>query len=648
MRYTLESNLMNVQNVYKDKLSVLKDFFGYTSFRAGQAELIDNVLNIRDTLGIMPTGAGKSICFQLPALMFDGITLVVSPLISLMKDQVYSLTQAGISAAFLNSSLTYGQYTKALQKARDCDYKIIYVAPERLLTEEFLDFSKNVKISMVTVDEAHCVSQWGQDFRPSYLKIAQFINGLEDRPVVTAFTATATSKVRDDIIAQLGLKDPYVLTTGFDRKNLSFFVLKPKDKYAALKEYLSGNRTKCGIIYCSTRKTVDEVCGNLVDEGFSATRYHAGLKDTERRENQDLFIYDRCNIIVATNAFGMGIDKSNVSFVVHYNMPKNIESYYQEAGRAGRDGEPADCILFYSGQDVVTNQYLIDYSNENEKLDEATAEVIKEKNRQLLKVMTFYCHTNDCLREYILNYFGERTSNYCGNCSNCNSNFEEADVTIEVKKILSCIKRSGERFGIKMIVDILRGSKNQKLISGRLDKITTYGLMADVSESKIRDIINYLVLREYLKITNGEYPVVRLAKSASEVLIEEHTISMKVLKHYRENDKTDNKQSKESKRTKELKHTKELMHKKESSASVSVNENLFEKLRLLRSQIAIRQRVPAYIVFTDATLRDICKQMPANNDQFLEVSGVGQAKLEKYGDAFLAEIDAYKNQGLEA
>lgn len=606
-----------------EKLSVLKDYFGFTSFRIGQEELIDNILNSRDTLGIMPTGAGKSLCFQLPALMFDGITLVVSPLISLMKDQVGSLTQAGISAAYINSSLSHSQYIKALQNAKDGKYKIIYVAPERLSTEEFISFAQNVKISMVTIDESHCVSQWGQDFRPSYLKIPQFICGLADRPVVTAFTATATPQVRDDIIDKLNLEEPYILTTGFDRRNLYFSVQKPKDKLAALKEYIERNKTKCGIIYCSTRKTVDEVCSNLIKSGFAAAPYHAGLSEGERRDNQDSFIYDKSNIMVATNAFGMGIDKSNVSYVIHYNMPKNIESYYQEAGRAGRDGEPAECLLFYGGQDVVINQLLIDNSNGNENLDREAIETIKEKDRELLKIMTFYCHTNDCLREYILSYFGEKTSNYCGNCSSCNTNFEEEDVTIEAQKIMSCIKRVGQRFGMKMITDILRGSKNQRIIKSNLHHISTYGVMSDVPESKVRDIINFLVLQGCLEITNSEYPVVRLTQRAGEVLFDDCKISMKVQKHYKENDKP----------TKTKTKTKQLDR--------NINEELFEKLRLLRSKIAQDQRVPAYIVFADAALKDMCIKMPTNSSEFLQVTGVGQVKLERYGEAFLEEINSF-------
>ena len=384
------------------KEEILRQYFGYSQFRQGQEMLIDSILAGTDTLGIMPTGAGKSICYQVPALIFQGITLVISPLISLMKDQVGALNAAGVHAAYLNSSLTQGQYFKALDFARQGRYPIIYVAPERLLTDSFLDFALNAKIAMVAVDEAHCVSQWGQDFRPSYLKIVEFIDRLKKRPVISAFTATATRQVREDIIRILRLQEPTVLTTGFDRSNLYFAVKSPKDRYSSLVNDLERHRGESGIIYCLTRKTVEEVCGKLIKDGFTATRYHAGLSDEERRHNQDDFIYDRSPIMVATNAFGMGIDKSNVRFVIHYNMPKNMESYYQEAGRAGRDGEPAECILNYGGQDVVTNQLFIEHNQDNEALSPETRALVQEQDRERLKKMTFYCFTNDCLRSYIL------------------------------------------------------------------------------------------------------------------------------------------------------------------------------------------------------------------------------------------------------
>ena len=395
---------------------LLKQYFGYDEFRQGQEQLIEAALNGQDVLGIMPTGAGKSLCFQIPALMMDGITLVISPLISLMKDQVGTLNQAGIHAAFLNSSLTQGQYHTALKYAMQGRYKIIYVAPERLETEGFINFALNsgVKISMLAVDEAHCVSQWGQDFRPSYLKILEFLKKLPYRPVLTAYTATATAEVRDDIMDILNLRDPFVLTTGFDRENLYYAVKRPRDKYRELLSYLKEKEEKMpgssGIIYCLSRKNVEEVCYQLREDGFSVTRYHAGLSDEERKENQEDFIYDRKQIMVATNAFGMGIDKPDVRFVVHYNMPKNMESYYQEAGRAGRDGEPAECILYYAPIDNRTNRFLIENGEENEELDAITKQIVMERDWERLRQMTFYCYTKECLRHYILNYFGEQTS----------------------------------------------------------------------------------------------------------------------------------------------------------------------------------------------------------------------------------------------
>ena len=446
-----------------NKYEILKTYFGYDSFRGAQEILIDNILSGKDVLGIMPTGAGKSLCYQIPALMLDGITLVISPLISLMKDQVGSLNQAGIHAAYLNSSLTPGQYRKALAFARQGRYPIIYVAPERLLTPEFLDFAMNVRISMVAVDEAHCVSQWGQDFRPSYLRIADFIQGLPVRPVVSAFTATATKEVRDDILELLELRDPMVMSTGFDRENLYFVVETPRDRYGAVKHYIEEHSGESGIVYCLTRKQVDEVCGHLIRDGFPATRYHAGLSDEERRKNQEDFIYDRAPLMVATNAFGMGIDKSNVRFVLHYGMPKNIESYYQEAGRAGRDGEPAECILYYSGQDVITNRLFIENNRDNLELDPETAELIRERDLERLKKMTFYCCTNECLRDYILRYFGEYGSNYCGNCANCRKEFETADVTEAARILVGCVKACGQRYGINVILDTVRGAETEKL-----------------------------------------------------------------------------------------------------------------------------------------------------------------------------------------
>jgi ATP-dependent DNA helicase RecQ len=436
---------------------LLKQYFGYDEFRSGQKEIINQILSGADVLAVMPTGAGKSICFQIPAMKMDGITVVISPLISLMKDQVDSLSQAGIKAAYINSSLSSAQLDRVISNAVNGLYRLIYVAPERLENSDFIELMKSLSISMVAVDEAHCVSQWGHDFRPSYTKIADMVAALPHRPVVAAFTATATPQVKDDIIKLLKLKNPYTLTTGFDRENLYFEVAKPKNKMQALLQYLEGNRDKSGIIYASTRKTVEMLCDRLNEAGFTAQRYHAGLSESERTQNQEDFIYDRVNIMVATNAFGMGIDKSNVSFVIHYNMPKNMESYYQEAGRAGRDGEKAECILYFSASDIITNKFFIENNSENTD---------KSAEYQKLNEIIDYCNTDKCLRAYILHYFGDAAAQEegnCGNCGNCNNETEQTDITVEAQKIMSCIKRAGERFGSGVICSILRGKHTQKI-----------------------------------------------------------------------------------------------------------------------------------------------------------------------------------------
>ena len=603
-----------------EKTEVLRQYFGYASFRKGQEALIDSILEGRDTLGIMPTGAGKSLCFQVPALMLEGVTLVISPLISLMKDQVSALCQAGIRAAYLNSSLTYPQYRKALANACAGVYKIIYVAPERLLTEEFLAFSHRVRIALVTVDEAHCISQWGQDFRPSYLKVPEFVAQLDERPVLAAFTATATEEVKRDIAAMLSLRDPFTITTGFNRDNLYFEVDKPPDKMAALLRYLRDNPGKSGIVYCTTRKTVEEVCQKLRTAGFPATRYHAGLSPEERRDNQEDFLYDRAPLMVATNAFGMGIDKSNVAFVLHYNMPGSMEAYYQEAGRAGRDGQPAQCILYYSGQDVATNRFLIEHGEGAPDADEETTARLREQDKERLKQMTFYCHTADCLREYILRYFGETPENYCGNCGNCSRNFEEADVTREAQLLVEGIARTGQRFGAKMVLDILRGSGNARILSGGFDKLPVYGKLAGVGEKRLRAILQFLELRGFVESTGDEYPVLRLRETAEDVMREDAALTMKIARE------------------------EAPAPARKSREPVPANPGLFDALRALRAKLAAAQSVPAYVVFSDATLRDMCARLPADADEMLEVSGVGQAKFAKYGEAFLGAMRDYTDK----
>lgn len=604
------------------KYEVLKKYFGYDTFRPGQELLVDGILEGRDTLGIMPTGAGKSLCYQIPALLLPGITLVISPLISLMKDQVAALNAAGVHAAYLNSSLTQGQFLTALRNMLRGQYKIVYVAPERLLTDQFLSAARSIEISQLCVDEAHCISQWGQDFRPSYLQISEFVGQLPCRPVISAFTATATREVREDILALLNLQDPVTLITGFDRKNLRFTVQRPADKMKALLAFLSEHQGECGIIYCLTRKNVEEVCERLIREGYEATRYHAGLGDAERAANQEAFIYDRKLIMVATNAFGMGIDKSNVRYVCHYNMPKTMENYYQEAGRAGRDGLPSECVLFYSGQDVITNQFLIGKMEPPEDADGETAAQIKEREREKLKRMTFYCTTNQCLRAYILSYFGEYGENYCGNCSNCLTQFEDRDVSSIARNLIGCVAAGARHYGVTTIVDTVHGSRSVKIQRMGLDRSPFYGSCKDEPVYFLREIMNHLVQSGYLYLSEDEYPVLYLEEAASGVLNGE-TVMMKVVKE----------QPKEKKE--KAKSSKALTS---ASSGADIDRGLFEKLRILRLEIAREQKVPPYIVFSDKTLAAMCARMPRSREEMLEVSGVGEAKYAKYGERFLEAL----------
>ena len=604
------------------EIQLLKQYFGYDSFRQGQETLISAVLGGSDVVGIMPTGAGKSICYQIPAMMLDGLTLVISPLISLMQDQVKSLIQVGIPAAYINSTLSPKQMHMALDNAKAGKYKMIYLAPERLETPEFLDFAESVEISMVSIDEAHCISQWGQDFRPSYLQIPNFINAMENRPIVSAFTATATKKVEQDIIASLHLQDPVVLVTGFDRENLYFEVQKPKKKMDALIGFLEEYKNKNGIIYCTSRKNVETVCQTLLDTGYGATRYHAGLSDRERRENQEDFLFDRVAIMVATNAFGMGIDKSNVSFVVHYNMPKDLESYYQEAGRAGRDGTVAKCLMLYSGQDVRTNQWMIEHGQDGPRGDEEEENRLKEQQYKRLREMTFYATTNHCLRSFILKYFGETPPPFCGFCGNCDTKFDTIDGTIDAKKILSCIHRMKSGFGIGMVIDVLRGVSNQRIVDLGFDTLSTYDI-CEKSSATLRVIIEHLLQGGYLKQSIGEYPVLQLTEKSNLILRENETIIVQLPQ-----EKTEQEKGKSVK----VRGNNELP---------SHRNDLYERLKAITGTIAKDQKVPPFMIFSNGSLIDMCLRLPKTEAEFKEVSGVGTVKLKRYGADFMEEITQY-------
>lgn len=608
------------------KTQILKEIFGYDSFRKGQEEIVDQILNGRDVLAIMPTGAGKSLCYQVPALLMSGITIVVSPLISLMIDQVKALNEAGVHAAYINSALTERQITKALELAAAGRYKMIYVAPERLLTPRFLDFACHTELSMVTIDEAHCISQWGQDFRPSYVKITEFIRQLPRRPVVSAFTATATQKVREDILEVLDLESPYINVSGFDRENLYFEVRPARGKKDAIKEYLTQHREDSGIIYCATRKNVDELYLELQNAGFSVGRYHAGMGTEARNESQEDFIYDRIEIMIATNAFGMGIDKSNVRFVLHYNMPQSMENYYQEAGRAGRDGERAECILLYSPQDVRINQFLLEEKDLREDMDREEAEAVRERDAQRLRMMTFYSTTKDCLRGFILKYFGEKGPRRCENCSNCLHEYVEEDVTEICRDIMECITELPRNYGAGTIAAVLRGSQNAKVKSYGLEAVESYGKQKQTTEPRLKEIIGELLAQGYLWATPDKYALIHLEEKGEDFLEEDEKIVMKFSKPKEKKTKTDGSGKKIRKRAG---LTEDLD---------AASWQLFERLRQLRLTIAGEQKVPPYIVFSDKTLIDMCVKKPTDRASMLEVSGVGEAKYEKYGERFLEEL----------
>lgn len=579
---------------------ILQKFYGYEDFRPGQKKVVESLLNRNDTVAIMPTGAGKSICFQIPALLFEGVTLVISPLISLMKDQVDSLRQLGIAAVYINSSVSKAQLYKDLQNISAGFYKIIYIAPERLTSEYLPDSFKNLNISMVAVDEAHCLSQWGHDFRPSYRNILNFTNSLRIKPIISAFTATATPEVKTDIINLLGLKQPNVFVTGFDRPNLYFSVLKGEVKDKFVIDYVKKHQDEAGIIYVGTRKDVDALQVLLEIKGIKAGRYHAGMTDEERNQMQEEFLYDNLSVMVATNAFGMGIDKPNVRYVIHYNMPKNMEAYYQEAGRAGRDGLSGNCILLYSPQDTQLQKFLISKSTESE--------IRQQLEYKRLQSMVDYCHTPQCLRAFILHYFGEfDVEEHCDNCSNCKLEGELIDITIDAQKVLSCIYRMHERFGVKMIAEVLKGSKSAKVKQFNFERLSTYGLMKERKLKDISDLILRLSAMQYLDITESQYPVVTLNELSWQV----------------------------------LRGQKKVWQKMVIVKKAKAKGELFEALRSLRKELATKEKLPPYMIFSDATLTQMATDKPTDLELMKNIRGVGEFKLQKYGEEFLTVIKSY-------
>lgn len=605
-------------------LETLKTYFGYDTFREGQEKIVEAILTNRDVLAIMPTGAGKSICYQIPALILPGITLVISPLISLMQDQVKALNDAGIHAAFINSSLTENQISKALYLAASGRYKIIYVAPERLENYEFLEFARNVEISMVTVDEAHCISQWGQDFRPSYLKIVEFIKNLPKRPIVSAFTATATEEVKNDILCTLSLADPEVVITGFDRKNLYYSVENIRRKDEFIMEYIEKHPTESGIIYCATRKNVDNLFELLFKRGVPVTRYHAGLTNETRKKNQDDFIYDRTSVIIATNAFGMGIDKSNVRYVIHYNMPQSMENYYQEAGRAGRDGENSQCILLFSLQDVMIDRMLLDNKDFSD-VDEEDEYLIRQRDIRRLQTMEGYCKTTGCLRNYILEYFGEKTSGPCDNCGNCHREYHEVDMTAEAKWVVNCVAETRGRYGLTIVLGTLMGAKRARLRELRTDQYKSYGALSGHSEAELRTLISQMTEMGYLYQTQEKYSVLKLGNITP--LKDANT--RVIMRTY------------EEKEPDKKKKIQKAVRKRSTDALTSAGYDLFEVLRKLRLEIAKEESMPPYIIFSDKTLIDMCVKKPSDEEEMLNVSGVGANKLKKYGQRFLEEIQKF-------
>ncbi len=577
---------------------LLKQYFGYDEFRPGQKEIIQKVIDQENVLGIMPTGSGKSICYQLPSLLVDGLTVVVSPLISLMKDQVDAANQLGIPATFINSSLDGYETARRFQEIDRQQYRLLYIAPERFIMSDFIQAMNRWNVCMIAIDEAHCISQWGHDFRPSYLQMAKQLDQLPNRPVIVALTATATIQVAADIKRLLKIPDGNHIQTGFGRENLRFQVVKDQKKEQYLVEYLKINKNQSGIIYAATRKEVDRIYHLLKKFGFSIGRYHGGLKENERTAMQEAFLYDRLQLIVATNAFGMGINKSNVRFVIHYQIPGSLEAYYQEAGRAGRDGLSSEAILLFAPQDIQVQNFFIHQSQREEEQ--------KQKEYEKLKAMTEYAYIESCLQQYILNYFGE-TSSPCNRCGNCLDDREIVEVTTQAQMVLSCLKRMGENYGKQMLMKVLAGSKEQKLRALGFERLSTYGLMKNQSQKETMQLIEYLISNGYLLTVNGEYPILKVTERGIQVLKGQEAV-------YR----------KEPKKVQQL--------------SDEETDTLFEVLRELRTDLASEAGVPPYVVFSDSTLKEMSRIRPSSRLEMLQIKGVGQSKLDKYGEAFLSRI----------
>jgi ATP-dependent DNA helicase RecQ len=574
----------------------LQNYFGYASFRRGQEQAITSVIEGKNTVCVMPTGGGKSIVYQIPALVLPGTTIVISPLISLMKDQVDTLIQLGIPATYINSSLTAGEAAARMNDARNGKYKLLYIAPERLGSWEFMDDLQDMEIPLIAVDEAHCISQWGHDFRPSYLQISGLADRLPKKPVVLALTATATPRVREDICASLKINPENTVITGFERSNLSFSVVKGQDRQNYLRDFIKKNEKEAGIIYAATRKIVDQLYEWLQKEGFNAARYHAGMNDEDRNREQERFLQDEATVMVATSAFGMGIDKSNIRYVLHFQLPKNMESYYQEAGRAGRDGLDSECIVLYSSQDVQVQRFLIDQSADRERM---ASELEK------LQQMVGYCHTEECLQSYILHYFGETETEPCGRCGNCTDSRETEDVTKDAQMVLSCIIRMGQKYGKAMTANVLTGSRNKKVLEFRLDKLPTYGLMKNRSTKQVNDLIEFLISQELIGVEHGTYPTIYVPEKGKDVLLGKTKV-----------------------------FRKEALQVKQ----VSNDDPLFEELRELRKNIAAAEKVPPFVIFSDSSLKDMCLKLPLTDAEFLNVAGVGEHKLQKYGAPFIERI----------